>query len=233
MIGVAWMVAVALGGPVEDGAKAFDAGQLDEAIAAWEEPVLEGGRASGVLAYNLGTAWLRKGEPARAIAHFRAAARLRPRDGEIQHNLALARSELGAVPPAVLLPAAWMSVLTPGELGLLAVLITAMGSLFIGLQHTGRPGPGRVVGGVVLVVGLGLGAEASRGSARLAHHPVAVVVDDEAVARDAASVNAEERFRLPLGTEVRVERTYRGFILVEDGRSRRGWVAQGATQLGW
>ncbi|HHO54210.1 MAG TPA: tetratricopeptide repeat protein [Deltaproteobacteria bacterium] len=230
MIGL-WWAGLALGGVVSDGAAALEEGHLDEAIEIWS--AARGGRlrASGIIEYNLGTAWYRKGDWPRAIAHLRAAARLRPRDGAIHHNLALARAELGAVPPPAALPAAWMAVLTPGELGVLGLLLTSLGSVvLVGGRLAGR---GRAPGLGLLAVGLVVGGISSWGGAQLAWHPIGVIVDGEAILRDAASVNAGERLRLKPGTEVRIERSYGGFLLVIDGRDRRGWLTESAAAVAW
>ncbi|MEQ1507968.1 MAG: hypothetical protein ABMB14_37415, partial [Myxococcota bacterium] len=55
----------------------------------------------------------------------------------------------------------------------------------------------------------------------------------EIVLRDAPNVNAGERLRLPPGTEIRVVRRSGGFLLIEDGRARRGWVPSNGVALGW
>ena len=225
-----WMVA-AWASPMDDGTAAFERGDLDAAITAWSKPLEEGHTLSGVAEYNVATAHLRRGDWPRAIVHLRAAGRLRPRDGDVQHNLALARSEVGVVPPAVTLPTVW-EVITPGELGLLGVLLAALGSAaLVGWRF--HYGPGWPAGGALLAAGLTLGGASTQGAMAVAAHPVAVVVDAPAVLRDAASVSAAERFRLPPGAEIRVERSYTGFLLVEDGRQRRGWVARGAVELSW
>jgi len=229
-----WLGCVAAAGVLEDGARAVEAGNLDEAVQVWSAVSEEGGRTSGVLAYNLGTVQLRRGELPQAIAHLRAAARLRPRDGAIHHNLALSRAELGLVPPPAPLPSAWMSVVTPGELGLLGLLGTLLGSLLLVIGS--RSAVGRIRGSAVGVLGLAVGVVAIVGGARLEHQPIAVILGeqgDDAVLRDAASVNAGVRLRLPAGTEVQVQRDYAGFFLVEDGRGRRGWLAQSAAARGW
>ena len=83
---------LARAGAVEDGAASFAKGDLDEAIAAWESASADGHEPSGVIAYNLGIAWYRKGDFPRSVAHFRGAAHHRPRDANVLHNLALARS---------------------------------------------------------------------------------------------------------------------------------------------
>lgn len=220
-------VSVALAGVVSDGALAYDEGRLEEAATIWASGVSR--QASGVLLYDLGTVWYRRGDPARAVAYLRGALALRPRDGAVHHNLALARSELGILPPPVDAPVSWSLVVTPGELGMAGVVLTALGSLAlaVGVRREGWTLPGTVA----LVVGLGASGVAGWGAMELWQHPVAVVVDQATSLRDAASADGRARADLPVGTEVRVERRYGGFLLVEDGRGRRGWVADGAVQL--
>lgn len=224
MIGWALLLSVALGGPVGDGASSYAEGSLDDAIGTWEAAL--GPQASGALLYNLGTAEARRGDPARAVGYLRAAQRLRPRDGSVHHNLAMARSELSGVPAPIAPPVGWALALTPGELGLLASLVTGLGSLLVvvGVRREGLTVPGSVLLGVGLV-----GASvASWGGWQHQQHPVGVVVDRDASLRDAASLEGRRRGELPVGSEVQVERAYGSFLLVEDGRGRRGWVPRAA-----
>jgi hypothetical protein len=222
---------LARAGIVGDGAAAFEQGQLDDAIAAWEQARADGAQPSGTVEYDLGIAYYRKGDLPRAAARFRAAARLRPRDSNVHHNLALVRSGIEGVPDPVG-DTGWTRVLTPGELGVLGVLISALGSLLVVVGpwflSSARP-----AGAVVLATGIGCGALGASGARSQAEHPVAVVVDGEVVLRDAAAIDAGERLRLPVGTEVRVVRTWDGFLLVEDSRDRRGWVSRDAIELAW
>lgn len=223
-------IAAARAGVVADGAAAFESGQLDQAIGAWEAA---GGSPSGVVEYDLGVARYRQGDRPRAIARFRAAARLRPRDGQVQHNLALTRSELPAGLPAPIdAGPGWTQVTTPGELGLLSLLGVAAGSAVLVASRI-RRAVSRSLGAGILVVSLAVGAFAARAADHAWSHPVAVVVDQEAVLRDAAALGAGERLRLPAGTEVRVERAYGDFLLIEDGRGRRGWVPRNAVDVAW
>jgi hypothetical protein len=208
---------------VAGGHAAFEEGRLEEAIETWSAAAAEG-EVSGVLAYDVGTALYRKGDLPRAIAWLRAAARLRPRDGNVHHNLSLARADLGVgIPEPVGPRAVWMAVVTPWELGLVGVLVAAVGS---GLVAFRRRGPGAVwlvAGGIAGGVGIWGGRE-------LAQHPVAVVVEGDVPVRDAPVIEAGERFSLPAGAEVRIERARGPFLLLEDGRGRRGWVPANAVQ---
>ena len=244
---MALWLSLAWAGALEDGAAAFQEGDLDAAIAAWQSASAEGAQPSGVLQYNLGVAWYRKGDFPRAVAELRGAARLRPRDGNVLHNLALARAALGMVPTPVS-DSGWTQVVTAGEVSVLGVLITALGSLLLSLGHRppmSRLG-GRAAGGLLLALGLALGLLGVSEARWQRRHPVAVVLGtalsgqasaegpgDDVVVRDAPSINAGERHRWPAGTETRVIRSHDGFLLLEDGRQRRGWVASNSVELAW
>lgn len=231
---ILWL-SVAMAGVVADGHALFEQGDVDGAIERWSSVTAEGGHPSGIVEYDLGTAWLRRDDPARALVHFLAAARLRPRDGDVQHDLALCRSSLRGVaegrsladPPASV--PAWGRVVAPGELGVLGVLLAALGSVVLfGRRRVGPwPGVSLLAGGAVV------GALGARGLVQQAQHPLAVVLDADVVVRDAPQVDGGERYRWVRGTELLVERHYGDFFLVEDGRGRRGWVADNAVEVAW
>lgn len=208
---------------IPDGVAAFEAGSLTTAIETWEKA---SDQRSGVLAYDLGVAYYRKDDLPRAIAELRAAARLRPRDENVQHNLALARSGLTDVPPPVV-PPVWSLLVTAGEIGLTGVLLAAVGSAMLWAERS------RLAGVACLLAGLGLGGFGARAAAEQQLHPVGVIVDGEVVLRDAADVNAGERLRLPPGTEVQVQRHLGEFVLVVDGRGRRGWAPTNGVREAW
>ncbi|MEZ4239648.1 MAG: hypothetical protein R3F59_26540 [Myxococcota bacterium] len=63
-----------------DGATAFDGGDLDDAIAAWQAPMASGWEVSGVARYDLGVAWYRKGDMPRHRRLPRGGPAARPRD---------------------------------------------------------------------------------------------------------------------------------------------------------
>ena len=78
-----------------DTAKAlYEDGNYPEAIQIYEQIVSTGVRDSHVL-YNLGNAYALNGDIGRAILNYERAAEITPRDRDIRHNLALARSEAG------------------------------------------------------------------------------------------------------------------------------------------
>lgn len=223
---ITWLLAFQLSfaGALSDGAAAFEEGRLGDAIEIYrgvESP-------SGSVLFNLGNAYYRQGDRARALACFRQAQRLRPRDGNIHHNLAMVRTELEAVAPPGTADRMWVNVVTPGELGAMAWLLTLLGSGLL-WSRRGRRGSGLPLGaGAMVVVGFGLSVEAWLAGASPA---IGVVVEDDARLRDAPRPDGDVVWTFGVGSELVVEREYGDFRLVRDGDGRRGWVPQ--TSLWW
>lgn len=69
----------------------YEQGQYAGAATAFDR-LYTNGVSSVALHFNLGNAWLKAGETGRAIAHYRFAQRLAPRDPDVRANLQLARS---------------------------------------------------------------------------------------------------------------------------------------------
>lgn len=218
-----WLVALALAGPLEDGALAYDNGDWPAAIEAWQSIDSPNGKTL----YNLGNAHYRSAEPARAVAYYRSAARYRPRDSNLAHSLAIARGHLDNPPPPVDPPRPWQAFLTSGELGVLGLVALGAGSLVGVVQRRRRqPWWGAAIAwlvGLLLVVTAVLGVSAAD------LHPVVVVVDAPAVVRESARPDARQTFVLPPGSEVRIERALGGFYRIETGDGRMGWVPTGAV----
>jgi hypothetical protein len=211
-------------GSVEAGAERFDAGKVDEAIEAWS--VAPEGDAAATALYDLGCAWYRKGEPAKALAHWRAARLRRPWSGELAHNIALARSDLeDHVPDPVGAPVLWMDVATIGQMGIFGFLLLLAGSLLAIRWH--RKGGSAAIAVSVWMSGLAVSGLAIHGVHTLKGHPVAVVVV-VAQTRDAPSASAGDRFDLPVGSEVSWIKAHKGFVLIETGEGERGWAPASA-----
>lgn len=220
------LVLSALGGVIDEGAARMADGDPGAAIALWE-PAAQDGWGSGTLKFNLGNAYYRRGDLPRAIAYWRAAGVLRPRTSGVNHNLAIARSELTGVPTPIGTPSLWMQIVTPGELGLLGLLMASVGSSLVLLRRR-RPENSRLPGLVVWGLGALLVLVSSWGWWVQSVSPVAVVVDEDAPVRDAPDLEASDRFVLVPGSEVRVVDSLGPFRLVETGEGKRGWMTDGA-----
>lgn len=210
-------VALALAGPVEDGAAQYEAGAFVEAEATWEEAL--GERPSTTLLYDLGLARYQQGDRAGAVAAWRRARALAPRDGDLTHNLAQARGELSGLPRPAPSPALWMELVTPPELGLLALLLLGAG----GLGSWGRLRGHRRSWQVLWGVGGLLAALALHGAWLQHEHPVVTLVAD-AVVRDGPRIEASEVDQWPAGAELSLLDRQGHFARVQTGEDQTGWV---------
>jgi tetratricopeptide (TPR) repeat protein len=73
--------------------KLYYAGKFSEAVAAYEN-ILYSGQKSAALYYNLGNAYFKSGQIGKAIAVFREAEKMTPRDPDIRANLQFARNQI-------------------------------------------------------------------------------------------------------------------------------------------
>jgi tetratricopeptide (TPR) repeat protein len=98
----------------EEARKAYDAGEMDQAIDHYQK-ILDEGFYSSELFYNIANARFRKGEIGLAILNYRRAQSLTPHDPDIKANLAFAIRTSGADVPgsgvlqlvAQWLPSSW------------------------------------------------------------------------------------------------------------------------------
>jgi tetratricopeptide (TPR) repeat protein len=75
------------------GNQLYEKGNFAEATQLYEQ-LANQGVADSTLYYNLGNAYYKQGDLGRAILNYTRAARLTPRDADVQANLALARSQV-------------------------------------------------------------------------------------------------------------------------------------------
>jgi hypothetical protein len=221
-------IAVAWGSPIEDGLRAWDDGDLAGAIEAWQAP-LEEGRGSAAIHTNLGVAWYRHGDAARALAHWKMARLLAPRASDPAHNLAVVRSEIEGVP---LPPPAWpasLQMATVGEWGGLGALLLFLASVGAWVAKLKRFAwwPWLAVAGFGALVG----AVAVHAAWEVQHRPLAVVVGRDLVLRVDPEPSAPAVRTLPPGAELRVERTFGDFVLVSTGDGGQGWTSRASIAV--
>jgi tetratricopeptide (TPR) repeat protein len=207
---------------------AYEQGQHTRAVEAYRQ-ILDTGRASAALYYNLGNAYVRLGRLGQAIRYYEKARTLRPTDPRVEHNLEQARRTAGVYPgrlppqglaglvqdwpPLILFAAGWLAL---GGAGVLAV------------RWTRPDGPsvprhplvwGGVAGGLLLV-GVALGTAYVQST-----QPRAVVVAEQAPLRTDPTPTAASDTTLPEGTLLGVEGEQAQWTEVRLANSTVGWVS--------
>jgi len=198
-----------------------------QSAAARLQGLLDRGFVSGAVLYNQGNAWMRAGEPGRAIASYRHAMEFRPRDELLAANLALALRQVKA-PPAtrtlfehIFFWQGWLSLQETVWATLALATATFLSGLFAFWRRGFR---------VAAWAGLGLTALALVSTAfearetRFTEH--GVVVAEQVVARKGDSNGFAPAFNEPLteGAEFEVLERRGDWLHVSLAKNLDGWV---------
>ena len=208
--------------------KLYEEGRYPEAAAAYDQ-LLQGGIGSVALYYNRGNALLKMGQLGRAIASYRLAQRLAPRDPEVRSNLQFARTQArGGSPYAADRWERWLSLLSLNEWALLGA--ASLWSLFGGLALLqARPQFGAKLRGWLLADGalavlLGFCLLSAYRNDDL--DSLAIIVAGEAEVRNGPLDESQPAYRVRDGVELTILDRKDGWLEVVDSAQRQGWVRQ-------
>ena len=206
----------------------YEQGQYSEAVSAYQG-ILEGGRQSAAIYFNLGNAFFKSGQIGRAILNYRKAEQLAPRDPDIRGNLRFARNTVAggsAVEPGI-----WRSTLsrfTLNEWGALASIsiwicfgLLALAQLkpsLAGRLKTSKLTSGVLAGALVLLTGVAWSVE--RGSR------TAVVIVPQAVVRYGPLDESQSYYVVHDGAELAMLDSKDDWIQVSVASGRVGWVRE-------
>lgn len=216
----------------------YEKGQFTNAAAAYQQ-LIDAGHGSVTLWFNLGNAWFKAGQPGRAIAAWRQAEKLAPRDPYVRFNLQFARKQVtGSDAPNRPLWQRFLGALTLDEWTLLAC---AGWWLWFGLlaAREARPalrptlrGWTTTAGVAALALAVCLGAALRQQAAAR----TAVVVVPSAVVRHGPLDESQVAYQLRDGSEVTVldEKAVSDrevWLQVRDEAGRRGWLKRDQVLL--
>jgi tetratricopeptide (TPR) repeat protein len=204
----------------------YEQGDYPAAIGAYQH-LLEREGVSAALHFNLANAYFKNGQVGRAIAHYRLAERLSPRDPDTQENLQFARESVGtaAYPRRW---QRWTRALTLNEITLAATglvwlwcLAVAIGQVRREWQRPLRPYTMSVgILGFLALLWLGLAVQNRLGSVP------AVVISNEAVARYGPFEESQGFFTLADGAELTISDKKGDWLQVNDSLKRTGWLQE-------
>jgi hypothetical protein len=217
--------------PVEVFLSANESYQDDAFAAAVEgyQALVDEGVAGAQVHYNLGNAWLRAGRLGEAIASYRKAEQLAPRDADVAANLAFARKNvtdaLEPPGPSDIARTAlfWHYALGPAERWTALVVLNLLlwGVMALRLRRRESEWLGWAVWA------LAVPWAALAGSA-VVHEVwpdrVAVVIVEEAEVRAGDNDEAVVRFAVHEGTELTVVTERPGWVRVRTSTGQDGWT---------
>jgi tetratricopeptide (TPR) repeat protein len=207
-----------------EASRLYEQGKFAEAAQAYEA-VRAAGVVSPALWFNLGNSWFKSGATGRAIASYHEAARLAPRDPDLQANLRFARESVGA-PVSQSRWRQWLRSVTLNEWAGLAsgALWLWLGLLTGGLLQPGARAALRPWRRLALVAVLAGALLTVLAWSDYSGGKLAVVVAEEAVVRYGPIEESQSNYTLRDGAEVEVLDRNGDWLQVRDAQRRTGWV---------
>lgn len=216
----------------ESANKLYEEGKFADAAAAYEKLALSG-QTSAALFFNLGNAFFKSGQLGRAIAAYRQAEQITPRDPDVRANLQFARKQPAG--PSVQ-PTRWQQWL--GHLSLNEWTMLTAGAvwiLFLLLAACQRwPNARASLRNFVIIMALAtvcLVACLSAAFYQMRATRMAIVISRDAVVRLGPLAESQEAFTAHDGAELRVVDQKDEWVAVSAGPGRFGWVRRDQVLL--
>jgi hypothetical protein len=213
--------------------KLYEQGKFAEAATTYEK-LIESGQHSATLFYNLGNAWFKAGQHGRAIAAYRRAEKVNPRDPNLRFNLQFVRKKVSG--SDTIAGTAWRRALmrlTLNEWTVLAASAYWLWLLLLALREF-RPSLRRGLRGYTATAGaaaLLMAGCLAAATFQQSHTVEAVVVVPDAVVRYGPLEESQVRFQLRDGSEITVLDEQQ--LLVGDKKQSWLQVQDPARGIGW
>lgn len=212
----------------ESANRLYEQGHYSDASAAYEK-IIASGQLSEAVYFNLGNAYFKLGQSGRAIAAYRKAQYLNPRDPDVRANLQFARNHArGGIPEQAARIPTFFSLLGLNEWSWLALASFSGVFIVIGVGQL-RPGSKTslrrwlyVLCAAMVFFGLGMSVRLSADVL----HQTAIVVAGEVDVRNGPLEESQSLFKVRDGMELEIQDQDNGWFKVADSAYRSGWVRQ-------
>jgi tetratricopeptide (TPR) repeat protein len=207
--------------------KLYAEGKFSDAATGYEK-IIQTGAQSPALLFNAGNAEFKAGHLGKAIAAYRQATQLAPRDAELRANLAFVRNQ---VPGATLREGRWQNwagTLTLNEGALLTVVFFwALFALLALRQLQPALAPKlRAATRLAVVLTIFSGTVLALQAANHFNSAIAVVTADGAIARSGPFDDAQSVFTARDGAELRVLDRHDDWVQVVNAAGKIGWLSR-------
>jgi len=201
-------------------------GQFAQAAAVYEQMLGRDGQSPALL-FNCGNAECKAGHLGKAIAAYRQAELLTPRDAELRANLAFVRNQVQGAGLRESRWQTWVGSLTLNEGALLAaVFFWTLFALLAARQIQPALVPKlRNATRLALALAVGSGTVLALQAANHFTSSVAIVTTAEATARSGPFNDAQSTFTAHDGAELRILDRHDAWVQVADGAGKIGWFS--------
>ncbi len=212
--------------------KLYEQGKYAEAAASYEK-ILQSGQLSPALLYNLGNAFFKSGQLGRAIATYRQAQQLTPRDPDLRANLQFARNQIQGPTLVSSKWQSWLRRLTLNEWTLLASGVIWALFILLAIQQW-RPRWKAVLRNYVVALTIAFVFSClCVGAAVYRQHfdKIAIVIVQDAPLHNGPLDESPAPITLHDGAELRVVDFKDSWIQVSSDPLRIGWVRRDQVML--
>lgn len=205
--------------------KLYYEGNFTDAAAAYEKISVSAPSSSAVY-FNLGNAWFKSGKIGQAVAAYRRAERLAPRDADIRANLQFVRNQVQGPSFALNPVQRWLAILTLNEWTILAGLAVWLLFSFLAALEW-RPvwksnSRWFLIGLALLTLVIGAGFAAAFQLNRSVL--IAVVIRNDVAVRQGPLEESRNAFSVHDGAELRVLDRKDEWLQVTTDSRRIGWI---------
>lgn len=212
--------------------KLYAEGKFSDSAGAYEK-ILATGAQSPALLFNGGNAEFKAGHIGKAIAAYRQAELLSPRDAELRANLAFVRNQVQGGTLRESRWQNWVGTLTLNEGTLLtAAFFWTLFALLAVCQL--RPVLAPKLQGVTrlaVVLTVFSGTVLALQAANHFNASVAVVTSSEAIARSGPFDEAQSVFTARDGAELRVQASHDDWVQVVNAAGKIGWLSRKQAEV--
>ncbi len=213
--------------------RAYKQGSYVEAVRQYED-IAALGISNGRLYYNLGNAYMREGQPGRALLNYRRAELRMPRSDDLRSNiqyvLAQARDSIECQGYSETLRdiCFWYGRMSAAEIFWTALAFNALFWLLLLARSFYRREALTIILGIILFLSVISGVSAAVKHYSVAVEPRGVVVVPEALVRSGTSLNDTVLFKLHEAAELVMEVERDQWVLVSLCDGKKGWVQAGS-----
>jgi tetratricopeptide (TPR) repeat protein len=207
--------------------KLYAEGKFSDAANLYET-ILQHGGASPALLFNAGNAEFKAGHLGKAIAAYRRAELLAPRDAELRANLAFVRNQVQGATLRESRWQNWVSTLTLNEGAMLAAIFFWALFALLALRQIKPALAPKLRTATRLAVALTIFSGAILGLQAANHFnaSVAVVTSGEATARSGPFDDAQVAFTAKDGAELNVLDRHDDWVQVVNNAGKIGWLSR-------
>jgi len=216
--------------PFALGNEAYAEGKYDKALSFYKGAINQKGYSASLL-YNMANTYYQKKDVGQAILHYERALYLDPGNVDIQANLSLARKNFGLIAEPVpdwqrifhILNLNWWAMIASGAFGMFSLIYLLRGI---------RPGilkgaPFKILTTVCLLCFMAGGTGIAM---QYRHITLGVIIKDNAHLLVSPFDSASSSASIKDGKIVRIAKTYRGYVLVEEDNGKSGWIKRDVVE---